>query len=292
MPRIRTIKPEFWVDEKVVELDPWARLLFIGLWNFADDQGFIDHSPKRIKMQIFPGDITDVMPLLASLLEAGLLDEYEAPTGKVLHVRGWSKHQKVSNPASPRFDAADLRPLGRMADAGTEASRAVQSPPLGKERKGREEEGERKGKEDTREARVETPPASTRPPIARFDELWAVYPLQDGQTAARKAWADAIKRDTPDAIIAGAIRYRDSPRRTAQYTKLLANWLKDDCWRDTHAAAAPPPRSARAAPDLEEHNGLMLGASNVANLDRHRRMAALQAQRDAAQLPAIEGRLL
>lgn len=26
MPRIRTVKPEFWVDEKVVELSPWARL--------------------------------------------------------------------------------------------------------------------------------------------------------------------------------------------------------------------------------------------------------------------------
>lgn len=293
MPRIRTIKPEFWVDEKVVELDPWARLLFIGLWNFADDQGFIDHSPKRIKMQIFPGDTTDVVPLLASLIEAELLDEYEAPTGKVLHVRGWAKHQKVSNPASPRFDAADLRPLGRTADADIEASRAVQSPPLGKERKGREEEGKGEERTDAREAREDSPPASTRPPIARFDELWAVYPLQDGQPAAVKAWADAIKRASPDVIIAGAVRYRDSPNRSAQYTKRLANWLRDDCWRDTHAAAVPPPRSSRT-PGFEEHNGLMLGASNVANLERHQRMKALQAQRDAEaainQPPAIEGR--
>ena len=32
MPRIRTIKPEFWTDEKIIELSLPARLLFIGLW--------------------------------------------------------------------------------------------------------------------------------------------------------------------------------------------------------------------------------------------------------------------
>jgi hypothetical protein len=31
MARIRTIKPEFWTDEKIVELSPFSRLLFIGL---------------------------------------------------------------------------------------------------------------------------------------------------------------------------------------------------------------------------------------------------------------------
>ena len=30
MARIRTIKPDFWTDEKVVELSAFARLLFIG----------------------------------------------------------------------------------------------------------------------------------------------------------------------------------------------------------------------------------------------------------------------
>ena len=39
MARIRTVKPDIWTDEKFVELSPLARLLFIGLWNFADDEG-------------------------------------------------------------------------------------------------------------------------------------------------------------------------------------------------------------------------------------------------------------
>lgn len=53
MARIRTVKPEFWTDEKVVECSISARLLFIGLFNFADDKGCLERSPKRIKMQVF-----------------------------------------------------------------------------------------------------------------------------------------------------------------------------------------------------------------------------------------------
>ena len=49
MARIRTIKPEFWSDEKVGGLPLACRLLFIGLWNFADDYGVIASSPLFIK---------------------------------------------------------------------------------------------------------------------------------------------------------------------------------------------------------------------------------------------------
>ncbi|STV36571.1 primosomal protein I [Klebsiella pneumoniae] len=48
MARIRTVKPEFWTDEKVVECSIPARLLFIGLFNFANDNGMPERSPKTV----------------------------------------------------------------------------------------------------------------------------------------------------------------------------------------------------------------------------------------------------
>ena len=45
MPRIRTIKPEFWTDEKVGECSIPARLLFIATWNIADDRGNLERKP-------------------------------------------------------------------------------------------------------------------------------------------------------------------------------------------------------------------------------------------------------
>ena len=41
MARIRTIKPQFWDDLKIGRLSRDARLLYIGLWNFADDLGVV-----------------------------------------------------------------------------------------------------------------------------------------------------------------------------------------------------------------------------------------------------------
>lgn len=307
MARIRTVKPEFWTDGVIVDLSVWARLFYIGTWNFAlCDQGHLDDDPKSLKLKILPADAVNAIEIVDELIAAGRIVRKTTAEGRTyLHIPRLSDHQKTdarwntrcpycntegsAKPAAPRQDTSSLAET--RASSGESAETL---PRKGKEGRGGERNGEERNG-DTREARADTPPpSSTRPPVARFDELWAAYPLQDGETAARKAWVDAIKRADPDAIIAGAIRYRDSPQRSAQFTKRLANWLKDDCWRDRMAPAAPPPRSARAAPGLEEHNGLMLGPSNVANLERHQRMKALQAQRDAEaaanQPPAIEGR--
>lgn len=108
MPRIRNIKPDYWTDEKVVELGPWERLLFIGLWNFADDEGYMPYSPKRIKMQVFPADALDVSVLVQNLLEASLIDLYDYESGLVLHIRHWKRHQKVSNPTPTKIDKSQL----------------------------------------------------------------------------------------------------------------------------------------------------------------------------------------
>jgi len=46
MARNRIIKPEFWADAKVGRLSFGARLLYIAMWNFADDYGIISASPR------------------------------------------------------------------------------------------------------------------------------------------------------------------------------------------------------------------------------------------------------
>jgi len=97
MARIRTIKPEFWSSEQVMESRPLARLLFIGLWNFCDDGGNHPLSPRTIKALIFPGDdITTeaVSELLDELEGSGLTRNYVVDGKQYLHVSGW-KHQKI-----------------------------------------------------------------------------------------------------------------------------------------------------------------------------------------------------
>lgn len=104
MARIRTLKPEFWTDEKVVKLSSYARLLFIGLLNFADDDGYLWDEPITIKLRILPLDNVDCSALLNQLVEAGMLLRYAADDDKVaLHVLHFAEHQKVSHPAPSKI---------------------------------------------------------------------------------------------------------------------------------------------------------------------------------------------
>lgn len=101
MARIRTIKPEFWTDETIVRLPHVARLLFIGLWNFADDTGALEYSPDRIRLQVLPAETDcDVGALLDLLVAAGLLEYWYDDDGtQAISISGWSKHQKIDNPS-------------------------------------------------------------------------------------------------------------------------------------------------------------------------------------------------
>jgi len=56
MARIRTIKPEFWDDEKLSLVSRDARLTFIGMWTFSDDYGVVKGASVWLKSKIFPYD--------------------------------------------------------------------------------------------------------------------------------------------------------------------------------------------------------------------------------------------
>lgn len=105
MARIRTIKPEFWTDEKVVELSAFARLLFIGIWNFVDDEGRMAFSPKRLKMQVFPSDDVDCASLIDELLRQGLVLVYEVNGARYMQVYGFAKHQKIDKRSASKHPA-------------------------------------------------------------------------------------------------------------------------------------------------------------------------------------------
>lgn len=102
MARIRTIKPEFWTDEKVVGISAFARLVFIGLWNFVDDYGRAPYSPVRIKMQILPADHVDFPQLLAEISGADLITIYDVDGKQFFQVNGFEKHQKIDKRAKSK----------------------------------------------------------------------------------------------------------------------------------------------------------------------------------------------
>ncbi|EIZ83673.1 hypothetical protein WYO_3686 [Methylobacterium sp. GXF4] len=104
MARIRTIKPEFWTDEKIVQLPFSARLVFIGLWNFADDDGRIRDEPDRLRMQIMPGDPVDMELALDVLVAAELIERWYGDDGSVvLVIPGFGRHQLISHKSKSKL---------------------------------------------------------------------------------------------------------------------------------------------------------------------------------------------
>ena len=99
MARIRTIKPEFWEDEKLAKLPVYARLLFIGTWNFADDNGALLANPVLMKSHIFPYEdigISTISGWIDMLVENGMLIRTTYNGKDYLVIRKFLIHQKIN----------------------------------------------------------------------------------------------------------------------------------------------------------------------------------------------------
>jgi hypothetical protein len=101
--RYRTIKPEFFADEKLAECTRDARLLFVGLWCFVSDMGRAQNSPRRLKNEIFPGDddvdSASVVKWLEELRAVGCIEIYECEDESYIHIPNFLRHQKIDKPS-------------------------------------------------------------------------------------------------------------------------------------------------------------------------------------------------
>lgn len=102
MARIRSLKPDFFLNERLAKLPPHARLLFAGLWTHADREGRLEDRPARIKANLFPyEDGVDVDALLDVLNEPDptgdekpFILRYVVDGRRVVMVTEFGKHQK------------------------------------------------------------------------------------------------------------------------------------------------------------------------------------------------------
>lgn len=99
MARIRSIKPDFWDDEKIGSLSRDARLLFIGLWNHADDEGRMRANARYVKSKVFPyDDDVDTGGLLAEIACLRLIRLYKIGGQEYLWIVNFKKHQRIDKP--------------------------------------------------------------------------------------------------------------------------------------------------------------------------------------------------
>lgn len=115
MARKRMIKPDFWKSPKLGQLDHFSRLLFIGLWQVADDHGNGPMEPPLIAAELFPFDLANPTHDILSecsrgthaLAEQGLIRVYEASGRDFYHLPGFKEHQTINRPSNPQYPSPD-----------------------------------------------------------------------------------------------------------------------------------------------------------------------------------------
>ena len=115
MARIRSVHPGLFTDEAWVSCSPLARILYIGLWTDADDQGLFEWKPLQIKMRLLPGDAGDASDLLGELTTAGLIAAFHQGEKLFGAIKDFRKYQRPKKP-----NAIHLLPLDWRTYVGLE----------------------------------------------------------------------------------------------------------------------------------------------------------------------------
>jgi hypothetical protein len=222
MARIRTIKPDFWTDGNMVKLSPFARLLYIGIWNFTlCDHGHAADDAMKLKLQVLPMDDVDIDALLKEIMDQGRVTRVIAGDGRTyLHVTRFEDHQKIDPRWKTRCPAcAQLDSLipAETPLSSPEPQRDSPKLPLGRDGKGWE------GK------KTSSKPAASK----EFDSFWASYPRKIGKEAAKKAFTKSLTKTTAEKIMSGVEDLRiQVAGKDPQFTPHAATWLNAGRWDD------------------------------------------------------------
>lgn len=109
MARKRFIDPNFWTDIYISKLTPIERLLFIGCFSNADDEGRLPGNPAYLRSVIFPYDdisLNEIKEMRDSIIEkCKNLVLYEVDGNEFLAFRKWRRYQSPRYPQPSQFPA-------------------------------------------------------------------------------------------------------------------------------------------------------------------------------------------
>lgn len=262
MARMRSLKPEYWHDRKLARtVSRDARMLYMGLWNQADEWGRANADPRVVLGQVFPyeDDLAeaDIERLLKELAGAGRIVIYDVDGDPFLFIPTLARHQRLEpskvpsrHPAPPAelADGTDPQAPDQQVHAAPEPDRSgaqTGSAPDTRGIRAKHVAGSRE--------HVDTSGRGPDPSEPTFDNFYAAYPRKEARRAAEKAWTSAIKRASPQTIVDGLRRHRFPTEK--RFVPLPATWLNADRWADgqsTSTSAGEPTARSFTRAELEE----------------------------------------
>lgn len=135
MPRIRTIKPEFWSHPILAKQDDATRLMAIALLNFADDEGYFHAETNLVRgfARPFDDNSTITRRCLDNLSKIGYISICENNEyGHIGFIEKFSEHQRIDRPSYSKLKCYySTNPRRTLDERSTEEGK-------GKEGKGKD----------------------------------------------------------------------------------------------------------------------------------------------------------
>jgi hypothetical protein len=245
MARIRTIKPEFWISDQITECSPIARLMFIGLWTFADDAGRMPFSVKRIKKQIFPADdisSSSIQGMIDELSSNDLIEIYDVEDKQYLEITGWH-HQRIDRPTYQFPDRKGLNHGNASFDARRTIHEVSTPESKGVYRSRVESKGvESRGASHPKTRARASPPRNGKNGVGDWpadyrERFEAAYPHKVGMAAALGALeATRLGGKVEFEFLIAAIGDYARSKPGDQKWVNPKRWLEEERWNDQPAA--------------------------------------------------------
>lgn len=109
MARIRSIHPGLFTDEAFMTASTSARLLIVGIWTEAWDDGVFEWKPVSLKARLFPADNVNIASLLSELSDLNFIREFSVGDRKYGAIRNFRKFQRPKKPNSSDVLPDELR---------------------------------------------------------------------------------------------------------------------------------------------------------------------------------------
>lgn len=242
MPRIRTIKPEFFRHEELQDLEAahpgqHVMLVFAALWCHCDKRGCFPWRPRTLKLDILPFLDFDLGASLMLLREHGLIKHYVSGGQEFGFVPTFAVHQRISG--------REAQEDGKFPDHNnnfTDASDGSAAEALGKQRGSQEGKGrERKGKEE----------GATAPAKAYAFEGKVIRVTQDTIDEWRREYSSLSQSDVLAELRTADAYYLDHPPKNGKWFFQASAWLKREHDKRMREKARGSPAEQRAAMERE-----------------------------------------
>lgn len=245
MARIRTVKPEFWDSPGIETIDPVWRLLFIAMWNWADDAGRGKAEARELMGFAFPRDedmtVGEFRRGLGEVRRVFGVIFYKVDGRSYYSIPSWEKHQKIDKRSGARWpgpeEGQEFNPETNSlvsAGTGTNSESSAESPPsvrrdssAGTGEQGNRGTGEQRN--SSSEIASDPEPEDERPDV---EELLDLLDLEIERNGNKTPKRNKSNRDAMRLLI-------DRDQATEEQIAYVIRWCQQDqFWKANILSAA------------------------------------------------------